>query len=180
LLNGNLPFAGLSFRIRFVFRGSRSVEDLADPARTDRGIGTSVSLSALVLSVLFFGEEVIDAFCSHPPETSVGENALRQGESGIKNQGIDGIVAGFVPAHRAAVTPSNVVLESRMKDFMRENACELGSQEGIDEVRVVEEGDPVGRHGLDPARLLSLKPEQERTEEGMIQKECGACFLDAD
>jgi hypothetical protein len=66
-----------------------------------------------------------------------------------------------------------------MHYFMCEDATEFRSSESVYEVRVMEQRDTIGRHGLDRTRLSTLESEEKRSEKWMIQKKGRSRLLDA-
>jgi hypothetical protein len=114
---------------------------------------------AIAALIFFLIKEVVDALSAHAAKAMVDQDIFRERKASVKYKGVDGVVAGPVPAHRAAVASPQVMLECRMEYLMGEHSGQLCRRQRCNELRVVEQGDPVGSHRLDRGGLAPFKSE---------------------
>ena len=72
------------------------------------------------------------------------------------------------------------MLEGWMHRFVRQGPDKLGSTQRFNKLRVEEQRDAIGRHGLDRCTGARAETKQQRSEEGMIEQERSPRLLDAD
>src|SRR5258707_9161480 len=70
-----------------------------------------------------------------------------------------------------------MMVERRMHDFMGQCSGQGRRIERFNEVGVVVERHTIGRHGLNGPALAIFQSKQERAEEGMVEHQSGARFL---
>ena len=127
----------------------------------------------------FLFEPVVDLLRAEVVKTGVIQGILRQRHAGVEHQGIDGVVGSLVPSLPVAVAAPGVMLEGGVHDFVGKYPHQLVGRQLIHKGRVVEEALTVGRHGWDDGGGDRCKPEDQRSEEGMIEQEDGSGFPDS-
>jgi hypothetical protein len=112
-------------------------------------------------------------------KTGVIQGILRQRHAGVEHQWIDGVVGGLVPSLPVAVAAPGVMLECGVHDFVGKHPHQLVGRQLIHKGRVVEEALAVCRHGWNAGGGDRCKPEDQCSEEGVIQEQNGPSFPDA-
>ena len=79
---------------------------------------------------------------------------------------------------RRARSPPGVVLQCRMHDFVRQASKQFRRRQLRNEFRVIEQGDSIGRHGVDRWSLNVLEPQDQDPEEWEIEQQFRPALLE--
>ncbi len=72
------------------------------------------------------------------------------------------------------------MLQRRMHDFVRQAAKQFRRRQLRNEFGVIEQGDSIGRHGLDRWSLNVLEPQDQDPEEWEIEQQFRPALLEPD
>ena len=134
---------------------------IRDPAHA-AGI-VAVLIVAIVAGVM--RELVVDLLGGHAGIGGVEQHALRHLEAGFRQQRVDGVVAGDVPASRVAVAAPRVMQCGAVHRLMCDRGAQHSARQAGNEVRVEADRHAVGLHRADGRVLERGEAQGQHTPE---------------